>query len=493
MRKRLLILFFVCSYLISYSQRRGVAFHVDVTQDSVLVLDFSKAKFIHDDQPEYSQTNYNDSSWAEVKTDTVGYKGISWFRFSFSSEKLANNIPCYLILSQLGASEIYLNGNLVYSFGKIDTNTNNETPCYLNNKVVPIMPNLKDKTNVLAIRYSNNFYHYSRYRHLSLKGIAVSFSQSNLVENENHLLPVLGSVLSSFLFSLCFIHLLLFLFYREQKTNLYYSLHVFFYGFIVLFSILSESVTYTPFIFFVKEYLLLLFIPFFITLNAFFYSIYYNNFFPKRFKLLVLLFTLYGIFYILNFNSELTKTSFVACILISVVECLRVIYLSIKKRIRGAKILGFGLLFFATLLLALFILSVLSNTTTLHIKGTWLSISLVLLFLFSLVSIPLSMSVYLAYQFSYVNKDLKLQIKNVEKLSAENLKQEIEKKKILEEQNIILETQVKERTEEIVKQKELIEAKQKEIIDSIRYAKRIQDAMLPRIKIIENKIKRLKK
>lgn len=61
------------------------------------------------------------------------------------------------------------------------------------------------------------------------------------------------------------------------------------------------------------------------------------------------------------------------------------------------------------------------------------------------------------------------------------------------QQNITLETQVKERTEEVVKQKELIETKQKEIIDSIRYAKRIQDAMLPRIKIIENKIKRLKK
>ncbi|NUM50833.1 MAG: hypothetical protein HUU48_06920 [Flavobacteriales bacterium] len=494
MQKRLLILFFVCSYLISYSQRRGVAFHVDVTQDSVLVLDFSKAKFILDDQPEYSQTNYNDSSWIDVKTDTVSYQGIGWFRFVFSSEKLIKNIPCYLTLSQLGASEIYLNGNRIYTFGRIGTNANHETPFFLDKKVVTIMPNRKAETNVLAIRYSNNLYHeYTCYRKQPLKGIMASFSQTDIVEGEQNMLSILGALLSSFLFSLCFIHLLLFLFYKEQKTNLYYSLHIFSYGLIIILSILSEIISYTPITLFVKEYLLMLLIPFFITLNAFFYSIYYNNFFPKRFKLLVFLFTLYGILYILNLSTEFTKTFFIVCILVSVVECLRVIYLAIKKRIRGAKILGFGLFVFAALLLTIFIISILSNTTTLHIEGTWLSISIILLVLFSLVSIPISMSVYLAYHFSLVNKDLKLQIKNVEKLSAENIKQEIEKKKILEEQNTVLETQVKERTEEIVKQKELIEAKQKEIIDSIRYAKRIQDAMLPRIKIIENKIKRLKK
>lgn len=358
MQNRLLILFFVCSHLISYSQRRGVAFHVDVTQDSALVLDFSKAKFILDDQPEYSQINYNDSNWIEVKTDTVVYEGIGWFRFAFSSEKLANNIPCCLTLSQLGASEIYLNGNRIYSFGRIGTNANHETPFFLDKKVVTIMPNQKAETNVLAIRYSNNFYHrYTSNRKQPLKGIMVSFSQTEIVEGEQNMLSILGTLLSSFLFSLCFIHLLLFLFYKEQKTNLYYSLHIFSYGLIIILSILSEIISYTPITLFLKEYLLMLLIPFFITLNAFFYSIYYNNFFPKRFKLLVFLFTLYGILYILNTKAEYTRIILIACVLISVVECLRVIYLAIKKKIRGAKILGLGLLVFATLLTAIFVIS----------------------------------------------------------------------------------------------------------------------------------------
>ena len=45
----------------------------------------------------------------------------------------------------------------------------------------------------------------------------------------------------------------------------------------------------------------------------------------------------------------------------------------------------------------------------------------------------------------------------------------------------------------IEKQKELVEEKQKEILDSIRYAKRIQDALLTSQTYIERNIKRLRK
>jgi serine phosphatase RsbU (regulator of sigma subunit) len=55
----------------------------------------------------------------------------------------------------------------------------------------------------------------------------------------------------------------------------------------------------------------------------------------------------------------------------------------------------------------------------------------------------------------------------------------IEKEKLILRQNEMLETQVKERTLEIHEQKELIEAKNLEILDSIRYAKRLQEAILP--------------
>lgn len=56
-----------------------------------------------------------------------------------------------------------------------------------------------------------------------------------------------------------------------------------------------------------------------------------------------------------------------------------------------------------------------------------------------------------------------------------------------------MEQKVKNRTKELAEEKHLVEEKQKEILDSIRYAKRIQNALLPQEKYINRKIKDLKK
>jgi serine phosphatase RsbU (regulator of sigma subunit) len=73
-----------------------------------------------------------------------------------------------------------------------------------------------------------------------------------------------------------------------------------------------------------------------------------------------------------------------------------------------------------------------------------------------------------------------------EELQKEALKNLEEKNKIMDTMNIQLEQQVKDRTQEIIKQKELLENRQnileeqnKEILSSIRYAERIQTAILP--------------
>ena len=59
------------------------------------------------------------------------------------------------------------------------------------------------------------------------------------------------------------------------------------------------------------------------------------------------------------------------------------------------------------------------------------------------------------------------------------------KVKALQRQNQILEDKVEERTREVVEQKKIIEEKNKDITSSIRYAKRIQDALLPAKKYVD--------
>ncbi len=55
----------------------------------------------------------------------------------------------------------------------------------------------------------------------------------------------------------------------------------------------------------------------------------------------------------------------------------------------------------------------------------------------------------------------------------------MEKEKLILQQNEMLEIQVAQRTDELNQQKELIEVKNREILDSIHYAKRLQEAILP--------------
>ena len=71
------------------------------------------------------------------------------------------------------------------------------------------------------------------------------------------------------------------------------------------------------------------------------------------------------------------------------------------------------------------------------------------------------------------------QLIKIENLAIENLKKEREKQQILENQNKVLEENVIARTLELVNEKKIVEEKNREILDSILYAKRIQATILP--------------
>lgn len=73
-------------------------------------------------------------------------------------------------------------------------------------------------------------------------------------------------------------------------------------------------------------------------------------------------------------------------------------------------------------------------------------------------------------------RDIEVDKETAQKMAFESLE---ELNKLTRDQNMMLETQVKERTAEIEEKKVELEEKNKEITDSITYAKRIQTAILP--------------
>lgn len=98
---------------------------------------------------------------------------------------------------------------------------------------------------------------------------------------------------------------------------------------------------------------------------------------------------------------------------------------------------------------------------------------------------PLTVAYVLGVRHGNNQKQLVDQLVYIEKLGKENLLKESEKKKILEEQNSILEHMVAQRTQELALKNELIMVKNREITDNVTYAKRIQAAILPNRKIIQ--------
>ncbi|MDQ3191836.1 MAG: SpoIIE family protein phosphatase [Bacteroidota bacterium] len=84
--------------------------------------------------------------------------------------------------------------------------------------------------------------------------------------------------------------------------------------------------------------------------------------------------------------------------------------------------------------------------------------------------------IFLSFAMAGRYRSLQMEKENAQAATLEKLE---EMNKLKDSINIELEKQVKERTFEISKQKEEIENKNKDITDSINYAKRIQDAILP--------------
>ncbi len=97
---------------------------------------------------------------------------------------------------------------------------------------------------------------------------------------------------------------------------------------------------------------------------------------------------------------------------------------------------------------------------------------------------PLGAVIVLGRRNSTNQKQLAVQVQSIAHLSSESLKKEQEKKQILESANAELEHKVDARTKEVLQQKEIIEIKNKAITDNLTYARRIQSALLPDVKVI---------
>lgn len=484
----LLLLFAISSFLL-----KGQNAPISFSAGGKIIWKDSVAAFMPGDDKSRAAYHFNDSNWeiTPFNLDSGIFKekpftGNAWFRIKIPTRLFLQTDSMYMLhIYHTGASEIYLNGNLLKRYGKVGNNLSEEHIFFAKNEGVPLQADTSLPYQLVSVRFSNH--HYFEYGSMPVyeKGFFIMITQNDdNIESKMWIIATLITFLGGILLGFSIIHLLLWLFYRSHKPNLFYSLHCFFFS--LLFLQLTPLFIFSnPLSVALAIKIYLLSIPFFFFfLLRFLYALFKKE--KQRYWWLLFLFTLSSSF-LCYWNGESWQYFILVFFtLLYLLESVRVVFWALLRKEKSARIIGSGVLAFLGLLTLI--------ALSFYFFGRLNISSLILIYLvfIALLGIPISMSIYLARDFAYINKNLQLQLQRAEWLANENLKSEQEKKRILENQNIELEKQVTERTAEIQAQKTLIEQKQIEILDSIRYAKRIQESILPRIKTIHKNIKKLK-
>jgi serine phosphatase RsbU (regulator of sigma subunit) len=407
------------------------------------------------------------------------FKGKAWFRLHLQVDSALLEKDLVLMLSHWGASEVYVNGKFFHRFGFIDPTNLQKDSCY-NPQDLALPIRFKEARNVIAIRYHNK--HFNEYIGGGFSigpGLKVVIGEpvkvAGFLDNEQFYSTTALTFYFAFFIALGLLHFFFFLFYRANRSNLYYSIFAISFGSVFLSQIISMKCH--------EPELLRSIIPVLILVPPIYSSSLLAMLFTIFYKKLTKLFWLWFGLILLGIITDLLDYPIpylnIINTLIIVVEPIRLVIAATIKKKDGAWILAIGVT--STILFFLGFVMIVSSG-----HGDWIfdnknSLSFFSMFvvLFGTLSIPLSMSIYLAREFAKTNKDLSKKLVEVEDLSAKNLQQEKEKQLMLADQNVVLEQQVKERTYEITEQKKIIEEKNKDITDSISYAKRIQDATLP--------------
>jgi len=444
------------------------------------------------DSSTFADQFLDDSHWSETsKKTSIKYLDslsahppfIIWLRTQFLVEKKLHNRILALNIVVRDACEIYLDGKKIKTIGTLHSKNNSGISGF-SLKPIPIPIILDSGMHVLSVRYS--------YFSTANTGQAIQFDvmgdaiglkvQISTIERA---LEELADTSDTFIFAffsglfitLSLLHFILFLFYRQNRTNLYYSLFTLFL-FIIFFGIykvtsgsdLGTSITIGK-----LDVGAILYIP------LLFIAILYQIFYKRMLIYFWILGSAVTIGILLLGFSEIQNTGAVFVtlyLLLSIIEILRIYFTAWRKKKEGAGIFLFGILVppVGTAFLAILssiLKSVESNGLAATIDG-----SLSGFFGYTmLLSVSVSMTIYLAKEFSRINQKLSQQITEIQHLFQKTISQESERKKILENQNIELDKKVKERTSELAQ-------KNRDILDNLKYAQRIQSAILPETSLI---------
>ncbi len=413
----------------------------------------SRWRFHAGDNPLWISLNLNDEDWTAININQrlarflqISKGNICWLRLTFALDASLKDSMLALSINQYGASEVYIDGKLVQRLGKVGISKDriNFNP---HNQPIPFYLS-KQSAHVIAIRFacaipsSNRVLQQANVVPLSvrLQTLPSAMAEIKYSSNQSRIATGVGFVYA--IFGLLF--LLLFLFYRRQRLNLFYGLCNL--G-VVLLLITNTYIAEGQYSLneLVSLQIITEFIGRFIGMNVFLFMLLalFNRI--KRWQWWYVTYILTIDFILFTFFKA--QYEFINnCVHFSFIPiCSWLFIYALRTGKRENRLIGI-----------LAFLVVLINISGMLSVNTGINLVPYMDIIFPLVAFP-SMAIYLALKYARTHTSLEQQLIQVKNLSEENIRQEQEKQEILAAQNETLEKQVKQRTVQITAQKETLQ------------------------------------
>ncbi len=383
------------------------------------------------DDPAWADPAYDDSAWETLDiprqlggaSTKSGWPGIGWFRLRLSVDPALAGVPMAIQLLHNGASEIYVDGRIVHTFGTVAATTGPEISYDPNRTPVPVVFD-RPGEHVLVVRYSctesadgatnlgrvltGNVLPAGFQASLADAAAATTVYGTDLTVKAFFTTSFIG-VLSAF----GVLHLFLYLFDRRQRANLFYSLFAFSFALNSFCGLLMSSthIGYeeTAYVMMANRVFIGGIFVFFL---AFLYAAYAFPI-PKYYWAIVVAWVLIVFAITAAPITPIVMLSFPLGIFASVSAAMLAMVNAFRKRIDGSWIIGAGVIFLAIAMTAQLVAGIGLLPRTMQMVA-----------FFAFIGLPLCVSAYLARAFVRTSRDLETKLVEVETLSAEAIEHE---------------------------------------------------------------------
>ena len=424
---------------------------------------FEGWKYQIGDDSSWANPSFNDTDWKTINPflrkedfEKLKWTGNIWFRNHIYVDSSLLNKTFGLIFFNTGAAEIYLNGELLYRFGKVGSTREEET--ILTNRTPKHIQFSGGEEQIIAVRYSNH-----RAEELIRYNIPVGFRAElgNLDVYVSDRVEVVRSLsihqmaFSAFALAFAIVHFLLFIFYPKSKENLYYSICMFAFAMVIYTGIQNsfvDSLTTAIINSVINSLAVQLSILFGVL------TVYKSSFekIPKRylFFLIVSGFFVLNTIFLSSLESRFFEYAFYIYVFLVAAEIVRVTSQSTRTKNKSGWGWSIGIGFLFAMIFIVYQVLINSGIITQPLFG------IRVVYVYGIIILALIVSLNLAKKFSDTTKDLAIKLNQVKELSQKTIEQDRKAKE-----------------EELAKK--LLEADNERKTKELEEARKLQLSMLP--------------